>query len=89
MAAARAAAADTGEPRTRSELATLQRELFAVREFTEFTQTDYLRVEPAPSDYLTTAVAPVPWPTRTGPNVSVGGLLLGKERTGTGPPIRR
>jgi hypothetical protein len=26
-------------------------------EFTEFTQTDYLRAEPATSDYLTTAVA--------------------------------
>jgi hypothetical protein len=30
-----------------------------------------------------------PWPTRTGPKVSAGRLLLGKERTGVGPPIRR
>lgn len=60
-----------------------------VGEFTKFTETDYLRAKPAPSDYLATAVAPAPWPTRTGPKVSVGRLPPGKERTGTGPPIRR
>jgi hypothetical protein len=53
----------------------------------EFARTEYLRSRAAPSNYLDTAVAPVSWPTRTGPQVSAG--PLGKERTGLSLPIPR
>jgi hypothetical protein len=55
----------------------------------EFASPEYLRSRAAPSNYLDTAVAPVSWPTPTGPQVSAGRLALGKERTGLSLPIPR
>lgn len=51
---------------------------------------DYVHPFPTPSDYLDTAVAPMPWPTRTMPRQPEGGRpTLPYERRLTGKPHGR
>jgi hypothetical protein len=51
----------------------------------ELVTAEYLRPIPAQSDYLDTAVRPVPWPARAAPREPRGGRpMLGAERRLTG-----
>jgi hypothetical protein len=50
----------------------------------ELINAEYLRPSPVPSDYLATAVNPVPWPTNTPQQPRGARPKLGGERRLTG-----
>jgi hypothetical protein len=56
-----------------------------VKDVRELIAAEYLRPIPARSDYLATAVSPVPWPVRAEPRQPRGGRpMLGAEKRLTG-----